>query len=275
MKRVRHYVLEVALLAAVILVSVGGFWNIYFGTDADPQPHHHLHLATVCIWMGLLLAQLILIVRRSYQAHRKIGLAVLVAGPLLVATTAMLAVHSAHKGMVSGEGDFMIIQNTMATLELGVLIFLAFLLKNRRKLHGSLLLSTLIVFLGIALFFTLTSFVPPFRVEGPETFYRFEMAGTAGQVACLAAGFLFFIRDPKNGWPFLAAGFCFPFNDAIYSLLTSLGLIDPLTDIVGSMSQPLTFVAIFALLFSLLAATAWPRRTRISGGPVGIERPAA
>lgn len=259
MKRVRHYIFEVALLAAVILISVAGFWNIYFGADADPQPHHHLHLATVFIWMVLLVAQLILILRRSYQSHRKIGLAVLLAGPLLVATTAMLAVHSAHKGVVSGDGDFMIIQNTMGMLELGLLIFLAFLLKNRRKLHGSLLLSTTVVFMGIALVFALTSFVPPFRAGSFDpTFDGFRLAGTAGQVTCLAVGFLFFIRDPKNGWPFLAAGFCFPFNDAIYSLLTSLGLIDPLTEIVGSLSQTLTFVVSFALMFSLLVATALP-----------------
>lgn len=275
MKRARHYIVEISLLAAVILVSVGGFWNIYFGTNADPQPHHHLHLTTVFIWMGLLLAQLILIVRRSYQSHRKLGLAVLFAGPLLVATTSMLAVHSARKGLVSGDGDFMIIQNTMATFELGLLIFLAFLLKDRRKLHASLLLSTTIVFMGIALFFALTSFVPPFRVEGPETFYRFQMAGIAGQVICLCTGLLFFIRDAKNGWPFLAAAFCFPFNDAIYSMLTSLGLIDPLTQIVGSMSQPLTFIASFALLFSLLAATALPRRASISASPACVVTPAA
>jgi hypothetical protein len=275
MKRVRHYIFEIALLAAVILISVAGFWNIYFGADADPQPHHHLHWATVFIWMGLLLAQLILIVRRSYQAHRKIGLAVLVAGPLLVGSTAMLAVHSAHKGLVSGEGDFMIVQNTMATLELGLLIFLAFLFKIRRKLHGSLLLSTTILFMGIALLFALTSFVPPFRTGSFDpTFDGFRIAGIAGQVTGLSVGFLFFIRDPRNAWPFLAAGFCFPLNDAIYSLLTSLGLIDPLTEIVGSMSQPLVFIATFALLFSLLAATALPRRARIPGSPVGIVTPA-
>ena len=259
MKRVGHHIFELALLAAVILISVAGFWNIYFGVDAEPQPHHHLHFATVFIWMGLLLAQLILIVRRSYQVHRKIGLAVLVAGPLLVATTAMLAVRSAHKGLVSGEGDFMIVQNTMAPLELGLLIFLAFLFKNRRKLHGSLLMSTTVVFMGIALVFALISFVPPFRAEGFDpTFDGFRMAGIAGQVTSLFVGLLFFIRDPRNGWPFLAAGFCFPFNDAIYFLLTSLGLIDPLTEFVGSMNQLLTFVATFMLIFALLAATALP-----------------
>jgi hypothetical protein len=258
MKRVRHYVLEIALVAAVMLTMVLGFWNIYFGTDADPQPHHHLHITTAFIWMVLLLTQLTLIARGSYQTHRKVGLAVLVAGPLLVATTAMLAVRSAHKGLVSGDGDFMIIQNVMTTLELGLLIVLAFLLKNRRKLHGSLLLSTTILFMGIALFFALISFAPQFQIEGFEISDRFMMAGMTAQLTGLAVGFLFFIRDWRNGWPLLVAGFCLPLNGAIHSMLTSWGLIDPLTEIVGSMSQPLTFVATFALMFSLLATTALP-----------------
>lgn len=146
----------------------------------------------------------------------------------------------------------------MGTLELGVLIFLAFLLKDRRKLHGSLLLSTTILFMGIALFFAMISFVPLFRIEGPETFYRFAMAGMTGQVICVAVGLLFFIRDRRNGWPFLLAGSCFTANDAIRSVLTRFDLIDPLTEVVGSMSQPLTFIATFALFFTLLAATALP-----------------
>lgn len=263
MTSIGRYAPETGLVVAVMLISVLGFWNVYFGAAADAQPHHHLHLGTAFMWMALLLVQLRLIADRSRRLHRKVGLAVLVAGPLLVATTASLAVRSAHKGLVSGEGDFMIVQNVMATLELGLLIFLAFLLKNRRKLHGSLLLSTTILFLGIALFFALTSFAPPFRTAGFDpSFDGFRIAGTAGQLVCLAVGFLFFIRDPRNGWPFLAAGFCFPFNDAIHSLLTSLGLIDPLTGIVGSMSQPLAFAAVFALLFSLLAATALPAARR-------------
>ena len=258
MARAGHYRLEFGLIAAVILIMVLGFWEIYFGADADPQPHHHLHLTTVFMWIGLLLTQLTLMARRRREMHRKVGLAVLVAGPLLVATTAMLAVHSARKGVVSGEGDFLIVQNVMGPLELGLLIFLAFLLKERRKLHASLLLSTTIVFMGIAVFFALISFVPQFRIEGPETFYRFQLAGITGQIICVAVGFGFFIRDPRNGWPFLAAGFSFPLNDAISSLLTSLGLIDALTQAVASMSKPLTFIAAFALLFSLLAATALP-----------------
>jgi len=241
-----------------MLIMVLGFWDIYFGADADPQPHHHLHITTVFIWIGLLLTQLALIAGGSREMHRKVGLAVLVAGPLLVASVAMLAVHSADKGVVSGEGDFLIVQNVMGTFELGLLIFLAFLLKNRRKLHASLLLSTILLFMGIALFFVMISFVPHFRIEGPETFYRFQLAAITGQVICVAAGFLLFIRDRRNGWPFLIPGLGFFLNEAIRSLLASLGLIDPLTEFVGSMNQPLTFVATFVLMFSLLAATALP-----------------
>lgn len=258
MKRANHYRLEFGMLAAVMLIMVLGFWDIYFGAAADAQPHHHLHITTVFIWIGLLLTQLTLMARGDRQLHRKVGLAVLVTAPLLVATTAMLSVHSARKGLVSGEGDFLIVQNIMGTLELGLLIFLAFLLKNRRKLHGSLLLSTTILFMGIALFFVMISFVPQFRIEGPETFYRFQLAAITGQVICVAVGLLFFIRDKRNGWPFLVPGLGFFLNEAIRSLLTSFGLIDPLTEFVGSMSQPLTFVATFVMMFSLLATTALP-----------------
>jgi hypothetical protein len=258
MKRANHYRLEFGLIVAVMLVMVLGFWDIYFGADAAAQPHHHLHITAVFLWIGLLMTQLTLMARGNRLLHRKVGLAVLVAGPLLVATTAMLSVHSAHKGVVSGEGDFLIVQNVIGTLELGLLIFLAFLLKNRRKLHASLLMSTTIVFLGIALFFALLSFVPQFKIEGPETIYRFQTAAITGQVICVAVGLLFFIRDRRYGWPFLVPGLGFFLNEGIRSLLANFGLVDPLTELVGSMSQPLSFVAAFVLMFSLLAATALP-----------------
>jgi len=262
MKRAGRYTLDFGLIAAVALVSVLGFWDLYFGADADARPHHHLHVATSFVWLGLLVTQLALVARGRHGRHRKLGLAVLAVGPLVVATTAMLSVHSAHRGVVSGDGDFLIVQNVMVTLELGLLIFLAFLLKSRRQLHGSLLLSTTILFLGIALFFALIGFAPQFRIQGPETFHRFQTAAMTGQAVCLAVGFLFFLRDRRNGWPFLLAAVCFLLNEAIRSLLTRFGLIDPLTEFVGSLSQPLTFAASFALLFSLLAATAWPSARR-------------
>lgn len=269
MKRINPYLSEHLLIAAVMLISILGFWDIYFGAGSGPQPHHHLHVATAFAWMFLLLFQLRLIGNGNYAAHRKVGLAVLFAAPLLVATTAMLSVHSAHRGVVSGNGDFLIIQNVMGTIELGLLIFLAFLMKRRRKLHGAFLLSTTILFMGIALFFALISFAPPFRIEGPETFYRFQTAAMTGQAICLAVGVLFLIKDFRNGWPFLLAALFFVLNEMIRIALTQFDLIDPLTRIVGSMSQPLTFFGSLALLALLLAATALPLAPRNRASELG------
>ncbi len=142
------------MLACLI---IAGFWNIYFGVGANPTRYQNLHVITSLIWLFLLLYQLSLIGKKQYLIHRKIGLSILFFGPLLVATTALLSVHSAHKGVVSGQGDILIVQNVMGTLELGFIILLAFILKKRRKLHGAFLLSTALLFMGIALFFTLIS----------------------------------------------------------------------------------------------------------------------
>lgn len=263
----RQYILEYLLIAAVAIISVLGFWDIYFGTGEGPKPHHHLHVATVFAWVALLLFQLTRIGEGNFRTHRNVGLAVLIAAPLLVATTAMLSVHSARRGLESGEGDFLIVQNVMGTLELGLLILLAFVFKKRRKLHGSLLLSTTILFMGIALFFALISFAPQFRIEGPETFYRFQTAAMTGQAICLAVGIVFVVKDWRTGWPYLLAALFFLLNEGIRSLLAKEGGIEPLTQFVGSMSQPLIFVGSFAIMLILLAAMTLPiaRRTTAVG----------
>jgi len=251
MKSPSQYLPEHVLLALVFVVSVAGFWSMYVGSDANPNPYHHLHLATNFTWLLLLVLQLTLLRKGRHQDHRKLGLAVFIAGPLLVATTAMLSVHSAHKGLVSGKGDFLIVQNVMGTLELAFLIVAAFVLRKRRKLHGAFLLSTAILFLGIALFFALISFVPAFG---------FQTAAITGQAICLVIGLLFVIRDFRNGWPFLLAAVFFLVNELIRVFLSTHELIQGLTEVVGSMSQSATFVAAFVVVLVSLAATGTGRR---------------
>ncbi len=271
LKRTNAYLVEDALIVVTLLLTVAGFWNIYLGSDATPEPYHHLHIATVFLWLGLLWYQLRLIGSKRFGEHRRVGIAVVVAAPWVFATTAMLSVHSAHRGVVSGEGDALIVQNVMVTLELGALILLAFVLRKRRQLHGALLMSTTILFMGIALFFTLISFAPPFKIEGPETFYRFGTAGMAAQVTGIVVGIVWFLKDVRNGWPYLLAGASFVLNELIRSSLSSNGLIEPLTATVGALHPVFTFVGSFVLLLALLVMTgtfAGPRRTR------GFPRPA-
>lgn len=269
MKDYREYFLEYFFLATVMALTITGFWNIYFGADSNPSPHHHLHVATNFIWLFLLSCQLSLVGKSKYASHRKVGLSIMVIAPLLVATAASLSVHSAHKGLVTGQGDFLIVQNVGVTLELGLIIILAFVLRKRRKLHGSLILSTAMLFMGIALFFTLISFVPAFKIEGPETFYRFGTAAAASRYICLAAGFLFLIKDFGNGWPMLLAASFFSLNEWVNSFLTTHNLIEPLTEFVGSMSQSFTFIGSFAVVLVLLTATG----ILSSGGPDNSFKP--
>lgn len=254
MKGLGEYSFERLFIAIVMLLTVTGFWSVYFGLDANPGPLHHLHVITNFIWLLLLLCQISLIGSKKHGAHKKVGLSVLVVGPLLVATTALLSVHSARKGLASGQGDFLIVQNVGITLEFALMIVMAFVVRKQRKLHGSFLLGTAMLFMGIALFFTLISFVPAFKIEGPETFYRFETAATAGRYICLAVGLLFFFRDRKNGWPLLLASSFFSLNELVKSFLAEHDLIQSLTGFVGSMNPSLTFIGSFAVLSALLSA---------------------
>lgn len=255
MKTVPPYPLEFGFLALVVLMSVAGFWSLYFGVDARPDAHHHFHVLVNFSWLALLACQLVLVAKKDFRSHRTLGLAVLLMGPLLFASTALLSVHSAQKGLASGRGDFMIVQNVGVTLELGLLLALAFALRRRRKLHGALLLGTAMLFFGIALFFALIAFVPAYRIEGPETFHRFAEAGMAGQGACLVVGLIFVARDFRNGWPLLLAALFFPLNELIRFFMARQGWIDGFTEGVGSMSQAWTFVGGFAVMLALLLAT--------------------
>ena len=252
MKNLKKYVLEYSLILCTLLLSIGGFWNIYFGAESNPTRYQTLHVVTSLIWLFLLLYQLDAIAKNRYLVHRKVGLAILFLGTFLVASTALLSVHSAYKGLVSGEGDFLIVQNVMGTLELAFIILMAFILKKNRKLHGAFLLSTALLFLGIALFFTMLGFVPQFRIEGPDTFYRFGIAAAIGRYVCFSIGLLFFLKDRRNGWPLLLVGSFFIINDYINTLLNNYELIRPLTEFVGSLNEPATFVGTFAVLLILL-----------------------
>lgn len=255
MKSFGAYPLESLLIGATTLLAIAGFWNVYFGPGSHANPYHHLHVVTNFIWLTLLLCQLALIGNGNYSTHRRLGLSILMAAPLLVASTTLLSIQSAQKGLASGQGDFMIVQNVMGTLELGLIIILAFALRRKRQLHAAFLVSTALLFMGIAMFFSLIGFVPGFKIEGPETFYRFGKALTTVQYGCLVIGLLFFVKNPKNGWPFLMVGSFFLLNEFIKSLLTQRDLIQPLTETVGSISQPLAFAGSFVFLLLLLAAT--------------------
>lgn len=262
MRRYKPYAPELLLILFTMVVGVLGFWTIYAGPRADPQPHHHLHVATTFGWMGLLIAQISLLARAKRANHRRLGLAVLIAGPLLVASAALLTVHSARRAIASGEEDFLIVQNVVGTFWLALILYMAFALKKRRKVHGALLSSTLILFLGPALFFTLIAFAPPFRIEGPETFYRFQTAGMTGLAIILLIVLLLFAKDWRNNWPYLFAFASTLPGEGGKAMLGRLDLIDPLTRTVAIPSELAAFIIALAIMLALLVRTVLPTTPR-------------
>lgn len=255
MTNLRKYRFEYALVIGAMVVSVTGFWNIFFAPGAKPSAYHFFHVITVFVWLILLLLQLNLIGKKQFLSHKRVGLLILFFGPLLVATTAVMTIHSANKGVISGKGDPLFVQNVMGTFELAILILLAFVVRKRRALHGAFLLSTVLAFVGVALFFTLLGFVPQFKIEGPETFYRFAYAAITGLVLRFIIGILFFLKDRRNNWPLLVTGVMPASSLLIGAILESYELIAPSTAFVGSFNEIVTFGGSFVIMLVLLLLT--------------------
>lgn len=88
--KTRGLLVETLFLFLVIAVSVAGFWALYLALGASPDGFHHLHLLTSFAWLGLLLMRVRLMNSKRLDLHRRFGLAVIVLGPLLVASTALV-----------------------------------------------------------------------------------------------------------------------------------------------------------------------------------------
>lgn len=241
MINIKKYIFEYLLILITIALTVSGFWNIFLGTDAKPTPYQTLHVIVNFSWLFLMLYQLSLIGSNQGSKHQRVGFSILFFGPMLFAHAVLLAIHSAHKGMVSGQGDFLIVQNVFGTIELGLIILMAFILKKRRKIHGAFLFSTIVLMNGISIFFLFLAVAP-------------QLIGY-GKYITLIIGFLFFLKDRRNGWPILLSGSFFVINDSIGKLLHKFNLIQPLTEFVGTLPKVMTVTGAFVVLFLGLVLT--------------------
>lgn len=75
------------LLAAAML----GFWKPYFGRLGAAEALAHLHASAMLAWIGLLVAQPVLVRTRRMAWHRRLGKLSYVVVPLVVASALLLA----------------------------------------------------------------------------------------------------------------------------------------------------------------------------------------
>jgi hypothetical protein len=189
------------------------------------------------------------------------------AAPILVASLVLLTVHSAEKDAGPGRGDVMVVQNVLVTLEVALLILLAFALRRNRQLHGVLLLSTALLFMGIAAVFTLISFVPSFQPAEPGAAPRFGAAAQASLLLVGPVALLMFLKNWRIGWPWLLVGAFFMINGLLQMIVAQSGQTKALTLIVASIGQAPAAVLTLAAFTGLLWL-AW----KFGGAPQKVNR---
>ena len=252
----QRYTLEIAFLLIVIAVSLVGFSSLVGGDQVALTGYHVLHIITSLSWLLLLLGQLVLIRQHRFDRHRAIGKYIMVAGPIVIASVSLLTVHSAARESAAGTVDDLVVQNVTFTLELALLVFLAFVLRRNRNVHGSLLMSTALMFLVIALFFTFISYVPGYRIEGPDTFDRFAKSGQTSALIGSVMGLLFFLRNVRTGWPWILVSMFFLLNGYVQMVVDQSGHTQALTVLVGSIGELPAF-ALGLMVFVGLLWLAW------------------
>lgn len=232
---------ELIVVILVLVTSVIGFSSLWRDASEGITRYQALHIVTSMAWLLLLLGQLILVRQRRFDRHRVIGQSIAVVGPVLIASVSLLTVHSAARAITSGEPDALVVQNVTFTLELALLVVLAFVLRRNRAIHGALLMSTALMFFVIALFFTLISYVPGYRIEGPETFGRFATSAQASALVGSVIGLGFFLRNLRTGWPWLLAAALFQLNGYLQMVLAEGGHTQSLTARVAAIGEGVGF----------------------------------
>jgi len=259
----QKYTLEIVFLVMVIAVSVVGFSSLALGEQPMLNAYHVLHIITSLAWLLLLVTQLVFIRQRRFHLHRTIGTSIFAAGPVLVASLTLLTVHSAAKDAVRGRADNLVVQNVTFAMEVALLVFLAFMMRRNRSVHGALLMCTALMFLAIALFFALISYVPGYLIEGPETFSHFAEAAQASALICSVIGLLFFLKNWRTGWPWLLTTSFFFLNGYLQGTTDA----KPLTMLVASIGRVPAFAWSLTIFLALLWV-AWKvaPATRIEAG---------
>lgn len=93
-------------LMLFIPLTIGGFYFTYF-TQLQSSPRLiHLHFALMAAWMGIVIAQPLLIHHKKIILHRKLGRLSYVLVPLLILTTWLVMRQSYANQVTAFENDF-------------------------------------------------------------------------------------------------------------------------------------------------------------------------
>lgn len=150
-----------------------------------------------------------------------------------------------------GRVDNLVVQNVTFALEVAVLVFLS-----------------------IALFFTLISFVPGYRSEGSFTGPRFAEAAQASALICSLIRLLFFLENWRTGWPWLLTTAFFFLNGYLQFFVAKTDRTKSMTVLVASIGRVPAF-AFGLTIFLALLWMAWRVQPATRMKPVRITEPSS
>lgn len=104
----RKYKLLLFLFAVVVVVSLAGFYASYLrhlGEAGKFPPLIHVHFAAFIGWFILVLVQPVLILKKQYAIHRKLGQLSYFLAPLLVLTIALLTKDKIQRDLATFPED--------------------------------------------------------------------------------------------------------------------------------------------------------------------------
>lgn len=187
----------------LLCVAVLGFWKPYFSRLDAAQGMAHLHAISMLTWIGMLVAQPLLIRTRRLAWHRRLGQASYVVAPLVVITALILA--QLRIGQATPETlpfqQFILFLGVSASVLFALIWGLGVLYRREPALHARYMAGTALTLIDPSLARVLIFWIP----SVPPPFYQFI---TFGLVYTILLVLIALDRKSKRGrsalWVLLA-----------------------------------------------------------------------
>lgn len=194
-------------IAALVALTLWGFWPSYFSILGTAPWGFHLHGITAMAWLFLLAAQSWSAHARKFALHRMLGKVSFVAYPAFLAG-GVAVVWSMAAATAAGDIFYQSYGARLATMDIASMLLSAYLyykaLADRGKvqLHARWLLSTAVLLLPPILGRVISHTAPAFAMHGPPDFYLFAWPTRIASVIAVAFTLWLAATAPKYGRPF-------------------------------------------------------------------------
>ena len=201
--------IEYYFLGLLVLVIIG-FWPSYFSRffdgTADFTHYFHFHATTATLWLLMLIAQPILIRKRQFVLHKRIGKLSFLLVPLVFISVMLLAHHRADPGSQNLTFDLWVPFKDLIIFSFGFVVAIRY--RRKMKIHARGM-----VFAGMAM-------IEPTMVR--IVFNVFGASPDAGYLIALSPIYLILIalvimerREPQVRWVFQVGLLLFTFIHSV------------------------------------------------------------